>query len=163
MAVSSSNISMNLGWSMSESVTGFSARTQGPDSNTFMILPGTAAYNILYSAQHTIASNGGLVTINFNAFTDLLNTSVTSTKVLAIMIQTTGNKIKLSPGAADPLVWFFGGATESITIQAGGAMVFYNGDVSSAVSNTVKNLLLTNTGATGTPNSIVKVTILGGT
>lgn len=169
MAVSSSNISMSLGWTLQGTTTGFVSSTQGPDSNTYITLPSTTTYNILYVAQHTITPTGtNYVVINFNSFTDILNEAKTATKVVAIMIQTTGNKVKLepnstalSPSGTNPLTWFFGGTTPSITIENGGSMFLCNGTTSGTVSSTESSLRLTNTGTV--TNSVVKVTILGGT
>lgn len=163
MAVSSSSLSMNLGWTLSQTSAGFAEVTQGPDNNTYMTLPSTETYNILYTAQYTIPPTGtNFVVINFNSFTDILNTAKTATKAVAIMIQTTGNKVKLEPNAAlNPLTWFFGSATHSITIEAGGSMILSNGTTSGTVSASSANLRLTNTGTT--TDSVVKVTILGGT
>lgn len=161
MPLDSLTFNNNITWSMSKANTGYADTKNGPTSASFS-LSGVdiANYNYLYVASLTVAPSA-TTTIDLSSLTSLLGEAINFTKVLTIVVTTTGNQITVATGATNGLVWFFGGTSPTITIPTGGMFAFSEAATSTGttVDATHKTLKFTNNGAT--TNATVKVQILG--
>lgn len=128
-----------------------------------------AVWNDGYAAKLPIAA-GGNVTVDFRNWTDLLFEAGKSfDKVFTIALQCTpadptltGVMLEVSPGAANPLQWFFRTAGEGVRLAADEVMVLSKpatATVGYTVDATHRNLLFANTGA---DDLVATVIVLGG-
>lgn len=167
MPLTQLTLSAQLGWTLSQPVTGFAPDVQGPD-NASAGLTGLSltTWNELFGAQYTIAGSGGTQVVNLNSFTDLAQVPVTALHALALFIAVTGavtDTLNVKPAASNTLQWFFGGTTHSINIHGGGAFLWTDpiSAIGAALSASVSSLLLTNTGAA--PLTVKVVALVGTT
>ena len=153
LAANSVIASATLSWKQSQindSGT-FGATTQGPDSFTARYTPNTTTYNeiLLDTFVLNAAAN---TTIDFRSFANLLNNTVTATGVLGMLIKATatvtGGQLQIEPGASNPLNWFLGGTSPTITLDvgtAGAGLQIWEG-TTQTVNATVRNVLFSNPG-----------------
>lgn len=147
MALDFANVSFGATWQQTKANTGFANTVQGPDGLSLNVaLPvGASAANSIYVARGTLAASAA-TTIDLYSFTDQLGQSIAMVRVYALVVKTATDTLKIEPGSSNPLNWFFGGTTPSVTIPAGGGMTFYQ-PTAATVSSTVRNIKLTNTGS----------------
>lgn len=146
MAATSVGITAALSWALEKTVTGFDkAKQKGQVSYT--PAPAVATYNAVFAAEYTILA-AGTQAVDFYSFTDLVGNAVTATKIYGVLVTVTGTNaaVKIETHGTNGLVWFFGGTTPSITVPAGGCFLFSEGGTE-ALSATVRQWLLTNTGS----------------
>ncbi len=150
MALTQWGFTVSATYALSKAAAPFGPLFIGPDTNTFSHSGiNLTTWSQLFAAQYTIAASG-TQNIDLSSFTNIVTEATTFAKVLALAFFASGSSATLSPGASNALVWFFGSATDSITIVDGGC--FAIGAPITAVGQTVdgshKNLLITNPGAT---------------
>jgi hypothetical protein len=86
------------------------------------------------------------VTINLFSLTEpAFGTSIAPVRGYTLHIYGTGSSWKLEPGATDPLNWFFSGTTPALSGGAGASFLFAD-PTAVTISNTAKNIKITNTG-----------------
>jgi hypothetical protein len=107
-------------------------------------------YGNVFVARYTILA-AGTQAVDFYSFTNLVGETVTATKIYGVLVKVTGadSAIKVEPHGTNPLTWFFAGTSPSITIPGsatGGVFLFSEGGTE-ALSTTVRQWLLTNTGS----------------
>jgi hypothetical protein len=151
MPLTNASLTMNLAWAMNRvSAGGYSPLTQGNDSVTYN-LGGLdiAVFNQLYAVQLSLAT-GISQTIDVTSLTNLVYETFSYGHITTIVVLPTGSKVTIQPGASNPLTWFFGGSTQSVTVPAGGVFLFSTdagGDGDVAIT-TNKTLEFTNSGST---------------
>jgi hypothetical protein len=147
MALDFANIGISAAWQQRKTNTGYQDTVQGPDglSLNASLTVGSSAANSIYVAQGTLAASAS-TTIDLFSFTDQLGQSVSMVRVYSMVVKTADAALKVEPGATNPLTWFFGGTTPSITIPSNGGFGFTQ-PTAATVSSTVRNIKLTNTGA----------------
>lgn len=159
MSISLSGISGEITWTQTKSNTGFIVTRQGPDKVDVALSPATATYNEVYAVQGTLAASAN-TTINLNSFTNLLGQSVTATKGIGFIIKAAAADLKIEPGATNPLGWWWGGTTPSITVKAGGFFMIGDGGTAT-ISGSACNLKITN--LSGSVVATYTIAFLGGT
>lgn len=159
MSLSLSGISGEITWTQTKTNTGFIVTRQGPDKVSLSLSPATATYNEVYAVQGTLAASA-TTTLNLNSFTNLIGQSVNATKGIGFIIRATDANLKIEPGATNPLGWWWGGTTPSITIKAGGFFLIGDGSVAT-ISGAACNLKITN--LSGSVTATYTVAFLGGT
>lgn len=159
MALTLSNVNAEIGWTQTKSNTGFTTVKQGPDKLTGTLAPAVATYNELLAVQGTLGASAS-TTIDLYSITTLLGESKTITKGLALMVKATTTGMKIEPGAANPITWFFGGTTPSISIKAGGFFLLGDGGTAT-ISATDRNIKITN--LSGSTTGTYDLVFLGGT
>jgi hypothetical protein len=147
MALDFANVSFGATWQQTKANTGFANTVQGPDGLALnaSLSVGSSSANSIYVAQGTLAASAS-TTIDLYSFTDQLGQSIAMVRVYALVVKTTGDTLKIEPGASNPLTWFLGGTSPSISIPAGGGMTFYQPTAATA-SSTARNIKLSNTGS----------------
>jgi hypothetical protein len=147
MALDFASISITSNWQQSKANTGYANTVQGPDGLSLNIsyTVGSSAANSIYVVQGTLAASAS-TTVDLFSFTDQLGQSVSMVRVYAIIAKTADSSLKVEPGATNPLTWFFGGTTPSLTIPSGGGFCFAQ-NTAATVSASARNIKLTNTGA----------------
>lgn len=151
MSLTASAISLSGSWTQTKTNGAFGISTQGPDSLSYQAAPSIVTYSELFLNSYTIAAAGTQV-LDFRSFTNTLGTSVTATKIIAILLKATatvtGAKMKIEPDATDGLTWFFGGTGPYIELEVGtdGACLAISEGVAQTVDATHKELLVTNSG-----------------
>jgi hypothetical protein len=158
MSLTAAQIAASVTWATSKTITGFASTKQDQQSIGNTITYDVTTFNQEFAAQYTIAA-AGTRTIDLTSFTNALGESVTLSKVAAIIVVASGSSVKVEPGASNPLTWFFGGTTPSITVPSGGEFLFAQG-TAQTVNSTYKTLLFTNTGGSTLTLTVV---IIGGT
>jgi hypothetical protein len=160
MALQFAQTSGSISWQLTQSNTPFIQSSQGPDSvsNGFAWTTGAGFATTAIALNLTIAVSSN-TTIDLQAQVDLLNQAQVLTKVYAIEILPSGSDCVLSPAATDPATWFFGSATDTITVKDGGLFILAN-TTSTAVTASTKNIKLANPSATNILT--VKLVIIGG-
>jgi|LakMenEpi03Aug12_release.lakeMendotaPanAssembly.Ray.scaffolds.fasta_scaffold324685_3 hypothetical protein len=162
MAVQFAQTSSSISWQLTQSNTPFLNTYQGPDSASanFAWTTGGTDVTAVLAKQYTIAPSGSQ-TINLLAQDNLLNTADVFARVYAIEVLPTGSNCVISPAADSPLIWFFGSATDTVTVKDGGLFLLSNTDGNSnPVSGGASKLTLTNPSATA--SLVVKLIIIGG-
>lgn len=169
MALTSAKLVTGLQWILERSTVGDFAPVQHSDALSFAFAPDLDTYTQLWADEFEIAAAAS-TTVDFRGpETNPAFESVTFASALLLIVQVETaldddgdplpGEVVLSPGAANPLTWFFGSATDSITIPTGGAQIFCGGTVAGAVSGTAKTLKFANNGS----NTVtVKAALLGG-
>ena len=159
MPLTLSNINAEIGWTQTKSTTGYGSVKQGPSKLSGTLAPAVATYNELLAVQGTLAASAS-TTIDLYSITNLFGEAKTLTKGIALMVKATTTGMKIEPGASNPITWFFGGTSPSISIKAGG--FFLLGDGSAAtLSATDRNLKITN--LSGSTTGTYDIVFLGGT
>jgi len=148
-------------WTQTKTNTGRQDLTQGPDSTVGTVSFAVATVNRVYTYPISLAASA-TATIDLQALTTLLGETDAWTKVQGILltVDSGGGNIKLGQGASNPLTWFFGGTTPTITVQAGGFFALGDG-ATSTVSSSVKTLKLTN--LSGALTATGQLILFGGT
>lgn len=159
MPLTLSNVNAEIGWTQTKANTGFTTVKQGPDKLVGTLSPAVATYNELLAVQGTLAASAS-ATIDLYSITNLLGEAKTLTKGVAIMVKATTTSMKIEPGASNPITWFFGGTTPSITIKAGGFFLLGDGGTAT-LSATDRNLKITN--LSGSVSGTYDLVFLGGT
>lgn len=157
MALTSSVITGKIQWSQTKSNPGFAPTKQGPDYIASSIAPPINTINEIFAENRVLAAAASH-TYDLTTIINFFGESVTFTKARALHLAVQGGQIALSPGASDPLTWFFGGTSPSITLPDG-SFITIGGGSNATVSGTAKNLTITNTGAT---SATYQITIIGG-
>jgi len=165
MPLTTASLNATFAFSLFETNVGFPQTTMGPGVITFnlndLVIPTIAnqcfaiQYNMAPSATHTL---------DLTSLTNQVFDVFAFGHVSMFILTTVGNEITISPGASNPLQWFFGGTTQSIVVPAGGLFV-YSGDgatTGTVVDATHKTIKITATGATTNANP-VRLAILGTT
>lgn len=144
MGLSTGYLTSTASWTQTKSTTGRVDLTQGPDSASSTVTFAVASVNRIYTYAISLAASG-TATIDLQALTTLLGETDAWTKVqgLLLTVDSGGGNIKLSQGASNPLTWFWGGTTPTITVQAGGFLALGDG-TTATVDATHKTLKLTN-------------------
>ena len=159
MSISTSGISGEISWTQTKTNTGFLVTRQGPDKVDPALAPSTTTYNEVLAVQGTLAASAN-TTINLNSFTNLLGQAVTVTKGIGFIIKAAAADLKIEPGATNPLGWWWGGTTPSITIKAGGFFLIGDGGTAT-IGSSACNLKITN--LSGSLTASYTVAFLGGT
>lgn len=127
---------------------------------TYAAEPDESVYNQVFSAQYTILA-AGTQAVDFYSFTNLVGEAVTATKMYAVLVKVTGAgaAVKVEPHGTNPLTWFFGGTSPSITLpgSATGSVFVFSEGGTETLSSTVRQWLLTCSGATATVDVVAIV------
>ncbi len=158
MPLTSLNFDVSLGWTTATAVTGFDNRTES-DQLTFAAESTLANSSLAFwnqnNAQQVTINAAGTADIDCYAFTNLSGGSVTSTTAaLGLVVMPSGGHVTITPGATNPLYWFFNGTSTATTA----GIVAYNGGCllnckpgsdtgTTVVDATHRNLRLTNGGS----------------
>jgi len=113
-----------------------------------LVLP--AGANAVFASQLTIAPAGNS-DVDFSSFANQLYESLTPGGIYSLFLVPTGvgAQMRLSPGASNPLTWFFGGTTPSITVPADNGAFFAIGQgTAQTIDSTHKVLNIANPGST---------------
>jgi hypothetical protein len=142
-----SSLEVRSTYALTRTNTGFGDTKVGPKTRTYTLQPAVATFNQLYAARLVLAAAASQ-TVDFSAITNLAQEAATLTKAVTLELYPSGTDaaVKIEPGAADPLTWFFSGTTPAITIPTGGVFVFAQ-PLAQVVSGAAKNLKFTNTGS----------------
>jgi hypothetical protein len=149
-----------IGWKQSLPITGFVSAVQGEDAISARITPivsGTDA-NIVFFEQRTLTASSSY-TYDLRSLTDFLGQSFSLSRAYAISVVMTSGNATISPGASNPLKWFFNSNTANVTITSGNSFMFAQKG-SAIVSNSAKTILVTN--PSGLSACVYKIAILGG-
>ena len=149
-----------IGWKQSLPVTGFASAVQGEDAISARITPvvsGTEA-NIVFFEQRTLTASSSY-TYDLQSLTDFLGQSFSLSRAYAISVVMTSGSATISPGASNPLKWFFNSNTANVTITSGNSFLFAQ-KASAIVSGSAKTILVTN--PSGLSACVFKIAILGG-
>jgi hypothetical protein len=149
-----------IGWKQSLPITGFASAVQGEDAISARITPvvsGTDA-NIVFFEQRTLTASSSY-TYDLRSLTDFLGQSFSLSRAYAISVVMTSGSATISPGASNPLKWFFNSNTANVTITSGNSFMFAQKG-SAIVSNSAKTILVTN--PSGLSACVYKIAILGG-
>jgi|LakMenEpi03Aug12_release.lakeMendotaPanAssembly.Ray.scaffolds.fasta_scaffold51319_5 hypothetical protein len=149
-----------IGWKQSLPITGFVSAVQGEDAISARITPvvsGTDA-NIVFFEQRTLTASSSY-TYDLRSLTDFLGQSFSLSRAYAISVVMTSGSATISPGASNPLQWFFNSTTANVTITSGNSFMFAQKG-SAIVSNSAKTILVTNPSALSA--CVYKIAILGG-
>lgn len=149
MSLSQFNINCSILYAETSPNSAFGPTTINPLINSFNLNNlSLGQFPLLLASNVTLAGSGGTTTYDLSGFEDLLNNNQSMVHALGIFIMPTGADVVLSPGASNPLTWFFGGSTQSITIPNGGIFLLSNPYNASGqiVDGTHKTLKLTNNG-----------------
>lgn len=161
MSLSQVSFVAAVNWSLANSAaTGFSAATESDNSSFTLTGISTTTWNQIYAAQITLTALG-TTSIDLRSLTNLVNESFSFLHVLAIYVLPTGN-MKIGPGAANGLLWFWVSAAGYTTIKAGGVLM-HSDSISStgtATDATHKTLDLTDT---SNASNLVEIMVLGST
>ena len=118
MPLNNLNFDASLQWETQTSITGFNPRIQD-GSEVFSAestLPSGSVsfWNQLNAVQLTLNPNTSS-TLDCYSFTNLSAGAVTATAALGLLILPTGGDVTVTPGASNPLNWFFHGASTGTT------------------------------------------------
>jgi hypothetical protein len=148
MSLANGRMTLTLGWLFEKAITDFETAKQGSDSISFTTEIDGADYSI--RVERVSLAAAATVTHDLSAaFTELAGGTMTPTAIIGMIAKVTGTTaiLKIEPGATDPLTWFFGGATQSITVGTGGAFAYYDPDPETITAGSACEIKLTNTGA----------------
>ena len=118
MPVTQSNLSVVDSWTSSVANTGgFGSRTQGPDRITFTQANlNLTTFNQEYNGGVTIPVSGS-VTINLTNCTNLNSETINFAHLLSITV-IPSDSVQLTTQSANPILWFFSSASDSIPVNA---------------------------------------------
>lgn len=151
MSLTESAINWTTTWTQTKSNSPFQSTTQGPDSLSLQLAPSTTTYSEVFVNSYSIAA-AGTQAIDFRSFTSAVGSSVTATKIIAMMLKATatvtGAKMKVEPHATNGLTWFFGGTSPYIELEIGtsSCCLCISEGVAETVDATHRQLLVTNSG-----------------
>ncbi len=158
---------LSLKVSLSRDITGWPAARQGEDA-VVLTLAGVdlTVWNDAYAAKLAIAAAAS-VTVDLRSWTDLLwEAGKSFDEVFGIALKCEGDGpaavLEVSPGAANPLQWFFRAADEGIRLLPDEVMILTKPATATAgfvVDATHRNLLFANSGA---DDLVATVIVLGG-
>lgn len=159
MSLDFANVSIGTTWQQRKTNTGFADTVQGPDGLSLNLSypVGSTNANSIYIGQGTLSALAS-TTIDLFSFTDKLGQSVSMTRVYSMVVKTTGDRLQVSPGATNPLLWPFPNSTHSVVIPAGGAFAICQ-PTPFTVSSTARNIKLENYGSVSLTYDIA---IIGG-
>lgn len=162
MTLSQATLTGKIGWTATQTVTGFQSRKQGPDSLIGSITLNLSTINVLHAKRYTIA-NGATENIDLQALANIVGeTGVVLTKIQGLLISSVGATpmpFSVEPGAANGILWPLAAVGDKINIQAGGFLCVGDG-ATFTVDATHKVIKVVNTGGS---SSDFDVAILGGT
>ena len=149
-----------IGWKQSLPITGFASAVQGEDAISARITPtiSDAEANIVFFEQRTLTASSSY-TYYLRSLTDFLGQSFSLSRAYAISVVMTSGSATISPGASNPLKWFFNANTANVTITSGNSFMFAQ-KASAIVSGSAKTILVTN--PSGLSACVFKIAILGG-
>ena len=149
-----------IGWKQSLPITGFASAVQGEDAISARITPtiSDAEANIVFFEQRTLTASSSY-TYDLQSLTDFLGQSFSLSRAYAISVVMTSGSATISPGASNPLKWFFNANTANVTITSGNSFMFAQ-KASAIVSGSAKTILVTN--PSGLSACVFKIAILGG-
>ena len=154
MALTALQLQALINWTLDTPITGFADSIQADPGQAFNIASIATAepiFDLLLASNYSIASGGGTQTYDLFSFNDLQGNAASFSEngALSLYILPLVGNVVLSPGAANPLTWFFGGTTPTVMLTAGGVFVFSLPPVGpgQTVDATHRNLTLTNNGA----------------
>jgi hypothetical protein len=149
-----------IGWKQSLPITGFVSAVQGEDAISARITPVVSGIdaNIVFFEQRTLTASSSY-TYDLRSLTDFLGQSFSLSRAYAISVVMTSGSATISPGASNPLKWFFNSNTANVTITSGNSFMFAQKG-SAIVSNSAKTILVTNPSALSA--CVYKIAILGG-
>lgn len=149
-----------IGWKQSLPITGFASAVQGEDAISARITPtiSDAEANIVFFEQRTLTASSSY-TYDLQSLTDFLGQSFSLSRAYAISVVMTSGSATISPGASNPLKWFFNSNTANVTITSGNSFLFAQ-KASAIVSGSAKTILVTN--PSGLSACVFKIAILGG-
>lgn len=157
------NLSFSLSWLLQAANTGFGNSTEGPDSISANLAGvSVSTWNQLYAAQFTVAASANHTIDLSTGLTNLVNESFGFSKVLAMVIKSSGGSITWSPAASNGFSYNLAGTTPTYIVHDGAVFAASEGATATGivVDSTHKNLFFSNTGGT---TSTVTVVIAGKT
>jgi hypothetical protein len=154
-------VSAQITFSRSQSAAGFGTIKQGSvtTSSVPVITLGGTGLTDVFANQYSIGA-GSTQTINLQALVDAFHTASPWTKLQYLLFQsigTPGMPFTVEPGASNPFP-ILGGTTPTLPIDPNGFLMIGYGNTQT-VSGSVKNIGLTNTGAS---TGLFNVCLLGG-
>ena len=149
-----------LNWQQQQANPGFTATVQGPDTFQYSLTPviEDTGLNTIFAKQDTLAP---LVSTTFDLtnLTDLLNQPLTFTRAYMFQIYTSATDLQITPGASNPLQWFFMDISDGILVKANSNFM-YNSLYPFTVDASNKNITIFNTSAT--TSTTYTIAIVGG-
>lgn len=161
MSLNYANVYNQMTWSQAKANPGFSDSIQGPDTYSL-------ANNFNYSltgANCVYATEGELLplatlTIDLQAVTDFFNDPLVMTRVYCLQISSLYTNLVIKPTNSNPLLWFFGSATDQLSVFADSSFT-YNSTNYGTVASGASSLDLYNPSTSVTVG--YKIAIIGGT
>lgn len=149
-----------IGWKQSLPIDGFSSAVQGEDSASARVTPTVSLSdaNIVFFEKRTLAAASSQ-TYDLRALTDFLGNPLAMSRVYGISIYMISGSSTVSPGASNPLQWFFNSATANINVSSGNCFMFAQKN-SAIVDSSAKTITVTN--PSGISACVYKIAILGG-
>ena len=155
MALVTGKLTFTTSWTQTKTHTGSapafaSSKQDGPVTTTVSPTISAAACNRVYFVQGTLAA-GATVTINVFSLTEpAFGEAIVPVRAYSIHYKGATTTSRVDPvNGSNPLTWFFGAATDQINLNAGDSFM-YASATAFTVSNTVKNIRVTNTAGAGT-------------
>lgn len=150
MSLTTGKVTFSTSWTQTKSLTGFNASEQnGPYTSSASPTVSSSACNRVYFVQGTLAF-GAAVTIDLFSLTEqAFGEAIVPIRAYSVHYNGTTTTSRVDQGAANPITWFWGGTTPQINLAAGGSFA-YASATAHTVSNTDKNIRLTNTAGSGT-------------
>lgn len=147
MSLSACTITGNIAFAMSKAFTGFDDVKIATQTPGVKISPASTVANDAYVVETTLAASA-TTTIDLLAITNPFGESLTPTKAVGLLLVPTGTGAicKVEPGASNGLVWGLAGTGPSMSVPAGGVLLFLE-PVGTTIDSTHKTLKLTNTGS----------------
>ena len=159
-------LAASINYAQTRPQAGLPTATQAPAKVAYKFAPDVTIYKQALVATYTIAA-AGTQNVDFSSFQTLLYELITNANKVRGFIITgtaaaTGAKMKLTPAATNGLVWFFGTATDSITLSVGtaGCSLFLCDGADAVIDATHKVLVISNP---GTVSLTVNIAALVGT
>lgn len=151
MPLTSASMRASVSWDTRKAVTGFNT-VKHKDSLAGSYTAAVATYQHVLVARYTLAA-AGTQTVDLYSVTEPSGEAATATKFKGILLvcsaTVTGGQLKVEPGASNPFALGLSGTTPALTLDVGTAgctLMLVNG-ISMTVSNTVKNVKLSNPGS----------------
>jgi len=163
MPLTNIGLSAQATWSLqSGAATGYAAASQGDDLPWVLAGIDVAVWNQLYVATLSTAASG-TATIDLTALSNLVGESFSFGHVLAIAVLPQTADVRMQPGGAHPIQWFFNNLAAGVVVHNGGVFVWSDPATSTgtAVTGTAKTFTVTN--LSGTTAASTDLLILGST
>lgn len=159
----SGNQTADLTWSADAGATGYkiyrstTSGSYGASSLLTTIGSGaTVSYNdtggaLSAGSPPSVNTTGAITTIDLTSLTNLVYESFSLAHVLLLMLVPTGSDVHMTPGASNPLQWFFDGSSQGLTVHKNGVFLYCEdpGNTGVAVTGTAKTLAFQNAGSAG--------------